>query len=227
MTAAALPGPDRRRLGLRQELQRPSPALSAALGALARLAARLCECPIGFVGLGTQHLQWIALDSDAPVDAPPAAQPLLQQALAGATLFELEDAAPDAALRCFAGMPLQLEGQVVGVIGAADHGPRRLDARMRAGLGELAVAACALLAQRDSQARLQAVLRAVPDLWFVVGADDRYLQCSDEQHPWLAEPFARMRGRLFGEMLGAELRERSHAALHRACLLYTSPSPRD
>lgn len=71
-------------------------------------------------------------------------------------------------------------------------------------------------ALRDSQARLEAVLRAVPDLWFVVDAEDRYLHCSDDAHPWLVQPFARLRGRPFGALLEQDLRERSCQALQRA-----------
>jgi len=71
-------------------------------------------------------------------------------------------------------------------------------------------------ALRDSQARLAAVLQAVPDLWFVIDADDRYLICSDNDHPWLIEPFEKLRGRLFAEPLSEELGTRSRAAVTQA-----------
>jgi len=69
---------------------------------------------------------------------------------------------------------------------------------------------------RASEARMAAVLGAVPDLWFVVDRDERYLQCSDDRHPWLIEPFDQLRGEPFGERLPSELRDRSLAALRRA-----------
>ena len=49
----------------------------------------------------------------------------------------------------------------------------------------------------EQQARLSAVLRALPDLWFVVDADGRHIECSDEHHPALLRPFAELRGRRF------------------------------
>jgi PAS domain S-box-containing protein len=77
------------------------------------------------------------------------------------------------------------------------------------------------LAQRrtelvESQSRLAAVLRAVPDLWFVIDADDRYQLCSDDEHPWLVRPFGEFRGRLFGEVLPAHVAAQSDAAIRRA-----------
>lgn len=37
----------------------------------------------------------------------------------------------------------------------------------------------------ESQGRLRAVLDAVPDLWFVLDEEGRYLECSDPEHPML------------------------------------------
>ncbi|MBX3608115.1 MAG: PAS domain S-box protein, partial [Piscinibacter sp.] len=71
-------------------------------------------------------------------------------------------------------------------------------------------------ALRASQERLAAVLRAVPDLWMVIDADDRYADCSDDVHPWLVVPFAQLRGQRFGDLLTSELAQRSRAALQQA-----------
>jgi PAS domain S-box-containing protein len=68
----------------------------------------------------------------------------------------------------------------------------------------------------ESQDRLAAVLRAVPDLWFVIGADDRYLLCSDNHHPRLVRPFDEFRGQLFGDVLPGPVAGQSGAALRRA-----------
>ena len=70
--------------------------------------------------------------------------------------------------------------------------------------------------RRQTEARLTAVLRAVPDLWFVVGADDSYLMCSDEQHPLLIEPFERQRGQRFGDVLAPPFDRQAREALARA-----------
>jgi PAS domain S-box-containing protein len=67
-----------------------------------------------------------------------------------------------------------------------------------------------------SEARLAAVLRAVPDLWFVVDRDDRLLLCSDEHHPLLIRPFDEQRGQSFGAALPAPYDRMAHEALARA-----------
>lgn len=67
-----------------------------------------------------------------------------------------------------------------------------------------------------SQARTAAVLRAVPDLWFVVDRDDRYLHCSDDRHPWLVLPFDEMRGQPFAFALPPHEARQSVAAVRAA-----------
>jgi PAS domain S-box-containing protein len=67
-----------------------------------------------------------------------------------------------------------------------------------------------------SKARMEAVLRAVPDLWIVFDRDDRYLLCSDGAHPWLVQPFEDLRGRTFDAVVGPELAAQSHAAMATA-----------
>lgn len=68
----------------------------------------------------------------------------------------------------------------------------------------------------SSQARLSGVLHAVPDLWFVLDADGRYLEVSDPVHPWLAAPWSSIRGRSFDAVVPAELAALAHGALRRA-----------
>ncbi len=68
----------------------------------------------------------------------------------------------------------------------------------------------------ESEARLAAVLRAVPDLWFVIDRNDRYLLCSDDHHPWLVRPFDELRGQPFWHGLSDTLTAQSTAAVRRA-----------
>jgi len=68
----------------------------------------------------------------------------------------------------------------------------------------------------ESESRLSAVLRAVPDLWFVIDSDDRYQLCSDERHPMLVAPFEQQRGKAFGEVLPSPFDRLAVEALHRA-----------
>uniref|UniRef100_UPI0031379380 PAS domain S-box protein n=1 Tax=Variovorax sp. YR752 TaxID=1884383 RepID=UPI0031379380 len=67
-----------------------------------------------------------------------------------------------------------------------------------------------------SEARLSAVLSAVPDLWFVVDRDDQFLMCSDEQHPLLIEPFEAQRSRPFGAALPPPFDRLAREALAQA-----------
>jgi PAS domain S-box-containing protein len=67
-----------------------------------------------------------------------------------------------------------------------------------------------------SEARMEAVLGAVPDLWFVFDAEGRYLQCSNWQHPWLVRPFEELRGRHFSERLPSPLAERGPVVIRAA-----------
>lgn len=69
---------------------------------------------------------------------------------------------------------------------------------------------------RSSEARMTAVLRAVPDLWFVVDRDDRFLLCSDEQHPLLLMPFEQQRGKPFGAALPPPYDQLAREALAQA-----------
>ena len=70
------------------------------------------------------------------------------------------------------------------------------------------------LAAQD--ARLRAVLDALPDLWFVADRDGTYLDCSDERHPWLVRPFDELRGRRFGDVMPPDLAAHGVRAVRRA-----------
>ncbi|HSV70460.1 MAG TPA: PAS domain S-box protein [Methylibium sp.] len=58
-------------------------------------------------------------------------------------------------------------------------------------------------------ARLRAVLAALPDLWFIADRDGTYLECSDALHPWLVQSFDELRGRRFVEVLPPDAAARS------------------
>ncbi|MFZ5520222.1 MAG: PAS domain S-box protein [Pseudomonadota bacterium] len=66
---------------------------------------------------------------------------------------------------------------------------------------------------RLSEARLDAVLRAIPDLWFVLDQDDCWRECGQPQHPLLSRPFETLVGRRFDADCPAELAERTRQAL--------------
>ncbi|HWP17663.1 MAG TPA: PAS domain S-box protein [Burkholderiaceae bacterium] len=70
---------------------------------------------------------------------------------------------------------------------------------------------------RASEARMAAVLQALPDLWFVIDAQGRYLRCGPTARHLLSAPFEEVRGRTLHEVLppttAASLAEALHAAL--------------
>ena len=66
---------------------------------------------------------------------------------------------------------------------------------------------------RLSEARLDAVLRAIPDLWFVLDQDDCWRECGQPQHPLLSRPFETLVGRRFDADCPAELAEQTRQAL--------------
>ena len=66
---------------------------------------------------------------------------------------------------------------------------------------------------RLSEARLDAVLRAIPDLWFVLDQDDCWRECGQPQHPLLNRPFETLVGRRFDTDCPPELAERTRQAL--------------
>jgi PAS domain S-box-containing protein len=68
----------------------------------------------------------------------------------------------------------------------------------------------------QSKAQLSAVLEAVPDLWFVLDVEGRYLACSNENHPMLVRPWETVRGQPFAAGVPAALAERALAAIHKA-----------
>ncbi|MEF7615975.1 ATP-binding protein [Aquincola sp. MAHUQ-54] len=69
---------------------------------------------------------------------------------------------------------------------------------------------------RTSDARMRAVLGAVPDLWFVIDDDGRYRHCSDPDHPAIAWPYMESRGRSMFEVLPPDLSAATRAAVQRA-----------
>jgi PAS domain S-box-containing protein len=76
-------------------------------------------------------------------------------------------------------------------------------------------------ALHDSEARLSAVLRALPDLWFVIDADDRYVD-GHMDHPQLLGEMPKMIGQLMGAHLPSDIGQRQRDAV---ALARTSGQP--
>jgi len=70
-------------------------------------------------------------------------------------------------------------------------------------------------ALHDSEARLSAVLRALPDLWFVIDANDRYVD-GHMDHPQLVGEMPKLIGQRVGELLPDDVGQRQREAVARA-----------
>lgn len=69
---------------------------------------------------------------------------------------------------------------------------------------------------RTSDARLRAVLRAVPDLWFVIDDGGRFKHCSAPDHPSMPAEWSRLAERRLAELLPPPLHDTLQDALQRA-----------
>lgn len=130
---------------------------------LARLAAILCEAPIGYVALLDSTQQWI-LGADGMQSSAlncPREHAFCDETLANDSLTEIEDLSRhprfgdhplvqgEQALRFYAGMPVRSgAGEALGTVCVLDRVPRRLDDAQRDGLARLAARVTAELELR-------------------------------------------------------------------------------
>ncbi|MES2088757.1 MAG: PAS domain S-box protein [Pseudomonadota bacterium] len=67
----------------------------------------------------------------------------------------------------------------------------------------------------ESEARLSAVLSALPDLWFVIDENGAY-EAAHEQHPSLLRPFSELKGTPFSDAVPEDLAKRERQAIAQA-----------
>ncbi|WP_424812457.1 HlyD family efflux transporter periplasmic adaptor subunit [Roseococcus sp. YIM B11640] len=130
---------------------------------LARLAAILCEAPIGYVALLDTAHQWI-IGAEGMQPAAlncPREHAFCDETLANDQLTEIEDLSRhprfkdhplvqgEQAMRFYAGMPIRSEaGEALGTVCVLDRVPRRLSEEQRDGLARLAARAMSELELR-------------------------------------------------------------------------------
>jgi PAS domain S-box-containing protein len=68
----------------------------------------------------------------------------------------------------------------------------------------------------ESRARLDAVVRVLPDLWMVFDAEDRHVDVSDPNHPALAAPWADKLGKRLDEVIDIDLARQMREAADEA-----------
>lgn len=141
-----------------------------AFDGLARLAARLCAAPIGYVALLDAARQWLKGVSGAeagPLTCPRDAA-FCDETLLRGELTVIEDlsahprfaahplVAPPDGIRFYAGQPVRAEdGQILGTLCVLDRRPRPLDRDQRAALETLAAHVMAELELRRQSAGLR------------------------------------------------------------------------
>ena len=213
-------------------------ARDPALLSIVRLARRATGCAFAGISIVDAYRQWFAATDGAALPDSPREQSVCARAIqteAGLVSSDVRNdprLAPDGpqaiapGIIFYAGMPIRVGGFAIGALCVIDPVARDFDDAARGNLNDLAALCGALLdarrpapAQRQidaSSARLTAVLQAIPDLWFVLDAEGRYLECSDESHLSLSRPYDELRGRPFGEGLPQSHAQRGLHAIRNA-----------
>ncbi len=215
----------------------PDPALAS----IARLARRTLGCAFAAVSVVDEYRQWFAATDGAPIAESARAESLCGHAILSDDGLVVADLHTDPrfasdgpsrfseSIRFYAGMPIQVGGHAIGSLCVIDPIARELDGAQRTSLRDLATLCGALLDARRpassprsvssddaAAARLTAVLQAIPDLWFVLDEQGRYLECSHTSHPALARPYIDLHGRPFGDGVPEALAERAMLATRNA-----------
>ena len=193
--------------------------------ALTRAAAAVCDVPISLVSLVDAHRQWFKSNhgleglAETPRDIAFCAH-----AIQGGGIFEVPDARADPRfadnplvtgepdLRFYAGATLRLSnGAPVGTLCVMDHVPRRLDARQREVLVNLATAAAQALEGRralQGERALRALadhaltmMRHSPDPIIVLSLDGRVQQWNGAAQQLFGHGADEMRGQDLSRLL--------------------------
>ncbi len=172
----------------------PDPVLDA----LTRALAAQLGCPISLVSLVDEQRQWFKSNQGLGVDQTPREWAFCAHAIGQPGLLEVPDATADRRfednplvvgephIRFYAGQPLIVHGQAIGALCVIDRKPRRLSARERQLLAELALVAQTCIARGAAQQRLALteirvgdMLRAASDFTWEADADMRLVWLSD------------------------------------------------
>lgn len=163
-----LPLDEPRRQRRLQQLQVLDTPAEAALDAIARLAARIAQTPVGVISLVDAHRQWFKARVGTEIESTSRAVSFCAHALLHDGVFEIEDACRDPrfadnplvrgepGIRFYAGMPLVMPGgEVLGTLCVIDTQPRRLGETAREALAVLARSVTDELELRQRVAELE------------------------------------------------------------------------
>jgi PAS domain S-box-containing protein len=220
---------------------RGTDAPDPALASIVRLARQTLGCAFAGVSVVDAYRQWFAATDGLTIPETSRAESLCGRAILSEDGLIVADVRSDprftsdalspypTSITFYAGMPIHVGGHPIGSLCVIDQVARELDAGQRGALRDLATLCGALLdarrpapaprsvgAQDTAAASLTAVLQAIPDLWFVLDAQGRYLECSDASHPALTRPYRELHGRPFGDAVPDALAERAMRATRNA-----------
>jgi diguanylate cyclase (GGDEF)-like protein len=163
-----LPLDEPRRRQRLQQLQVLDTLAEPALDAIARLAARIAQTPVGVISLVDAHRQWFKARVGTEIESTSRAVSFCAHALLHDGLLEVEDASRDPrfadnplvrgdpGIRFYAGMPLVMPGgEVLGTLCVIDRQPRRLGETAREALAVLARSVTDELELRQRVAELE------------------------------------------------------------------------
>ncbi|WP_439535642.1 ATP-binding protein [Methyloversatilis sp.] len=162
-------GPEeQRRLQLLDELAVLDTPPDPVLDGLVRCASSLLGYPIALVSLVDEHRQWFKARHGLAAAGTPREVAFCAHAILGNSLFEVPDATTDPRfaanplvtgephVRAYAGMPLTVAGQNIGMLCLIDHQPRQLEPGQAALLADLAHAVSHWFESRREHLELQA-----------------------------------------------------------------------
>lgn len=171
MAAAPFPADEVERLKALLNLSVLDTVAEPEFDALVQAAALVCDVPISLISLIDSDRQWFKANAGLPgATQTPRDQAFCAHAILGAEILEVADAhndprffdnplvTEDPKIRFYAGAPIRLSsGATVGTLCVIDTKPNQLDAKQKAILAQLAIAAAkalegrkALLAEHNS-----------------------------------------------------------------------------
>ncbi|MEK8051884.1 EAL domain-containing protein [Ideonella sp. DXS22W] len=189
-TPAPLSPDESRRLAALHDLQVLDSAAESEFDALVQAAALVCNVPVSLISLVDEHRQWFKANVGLPgVSETPRDQAFCAHAVLDDALMEVPDARDDPRfahnplvvgepnIRFYAGSPLRLsDGARVGTLCVIDRQPRALDARQRAVLDHLALAAARALEHRRAVRLQQQLLQTLSEQERALSAERARLQ---------------------------------------------------
>jgi diguanylate cyclase (GGDEF)-like protein/PAS domain S-box-containing protein len=210
-------------------------------GAIAKLAAAICDVPIALVGLIDANEQWFLFRLGLDAQPTPREQTFCAHALGSPEVMEVPDARLDARfqespfvlgephIRFYAGVPLAMPDtpSAIGTLCVIDREPRRLTDSQRAGLAQLGVVVTELFEQRrqareartalaDSEALIRTISDNTPAAICYIGRDKVYRYNNAAYERWLLKPLSEITGRTVREVHGEDVFAAAEPYLDRA-----------